>query len=83
MKLMKRIVFLLFAGIISAISYSSLVHRNNSAPQYVEKNLRNIITAQEEKLGIQHFGIPKIIYGYNKKGSNGYYFQKGLQNTLL
>jgi hypothetical protein len=76
MKLMKRIVFLLFAGIIGAISYSSFIHRYNSAPQYVEKNLRNIIAAQEEKLGIQHFGIPKIKYGYNKKGSNGYYDEK-------
>jgi hypothetical protein len=76
MKLMKRLVFLLFAGIIGAISYSSFVHRYNSAPQYVEKNLKHIIAAQEEKLGIQHFGIPKIKYSYNKKGSNGYYDEK-------
>jgi hypothetical protein len=47
MKLLKRIVFILFAGIIGAISYSSFIHRYNSAPQYVEKNLRNIIAAQE------------------------------------
>jgi hypothetical protein len=73
MNVKKRIIFLLFAGIIAAISYSSYVHRYNSVPEFVENNLIKIISSQEEKLEIKHFEIPKIKYGYKKKGSNGYY----------
>jgi len=35
---------------------------NNNVKSYVENNLVNIIEAQEKKMGIKHFGIPKISY---------------------
>lgn len=35
---------------------------NKNKKKYIEKNLVNIINSQNEKLGIVHFGIPKLSY---------------------
>ncbi|MDH3353414.1 MAG: hypothetical protein OEL87_03125, partial [Nanoarchaeota archaeon] len=35
---------------------------NDSIPPYIESNLERIMERQEDRLGIKHFGAPKIVY---------------------
>jgi hypothetical protein len=57
---------------------------NPSIQPYVERNLVKAMKAQEKKLGIKHFGMPKIKYGLSegdiKDNNLGLYFRD--KNTI-
>ena len=55
------IVALGFSGIIVSCALTEQKHREN-IQSYIENNLKEAISKQESKLGIKHFGLPKIIY---------------------
>ena len=64
MKWYKKAGFAFGSFVFSLVPTVCVVERRieESIPPYVENNLPKIVKNQEEKLGIKHFGIPKIVY---------------------
>ena len=73
MKWYSRIGICIGAFIFSLASSSFIVKNvvEKSIQPYVESHIVTIIKDQEERLGIQHFGIPRIAYKQKISLSNG------------
>lgn len=48
-------------AVVSSFAYQ--LRGNKSIQPYIEKNLTRLIEKQEQKMGIKHFGVPKVKYG--------------------
>ena len=69
MKWYNKLLIGTIAMIVGYINAVIIVPNQNNkyVKVYIERNLETIIKSQEERLGIRHFGKPKIKYGYSKE----------------